>query len=110
MWDHAATQGPSPAVTGTSHPQTVGMWDHAATQGGMWDHAATQEIASDVPGPSHQELGGAAAAQGMSSAVPGHIEQPVVMANAAVDQALQELNLPPEQELTDRICLDATDV
>ncbi|DBA87985.1 TPA: hypothetical protein ACH3X1_004968 [Trebouxia sp. C0004] len=46
--------GPSPAVTGTSHPQTVGMWDHAAAQ----------EIASDVPGPSHQELGGAAAAHG----------------------------------------------
>ncbi|KAL0027865.1 hypothetical protein WJX77_011873 [Trebouxia sp. C0004] len=32
------------------------------------------------------------------SAVPGHTEQPVVMANAAVDQALQQLNLPPEQE------------
>ncbi|KAL0027818.1 hypothetical protein WJX77_008041 [Trebouxia sp. C0004] len=43
--------------------------------------AAAQKIASDVPGLSHQELGGAAAAQ-----VPGHIEQPVVMTNAAVDQ------------------------
>ncbi|KAL0027880.1 hypothetical protein WJX77_012642 [Trebouxia sp. C0004] len=74
MWDHAAAQGPSPAVTGI-------------------------KIASDVPGPSHQELGGAAAAHGMSSAMPGYIEQPVVMANAAVDQALQELNLPPEQEV-----------
>jgi len=25
--------GPSPAVTGTSHPQSVGMWEHAAAQG-----------------------------------------------------------------------------
>ncbi|DBA87916.1 TPA: hypothetical protein ACH3X1_004904 [Trebouxia sp. C0004] len=38
--------------------------------------AAAQKIASGVPGPSHQELGGAAAAQ-----------------------ALQQLNLPPEQEV-----------